>query len=435
MARRNQVKNFERVYSFIASPSSLLAHFLAWQVIVISIYLASREREKFEPLLSNGLYLGVVAIATLFLTAHLFFIRTDKKFDKQDKIYLTIFSAPTAVLYLSMFLNHDFRSMQSLTLLFILFLPIAIWKTIFNKKDAEIFLRAIFSFAVLNLIFSILQVLSIIPFAQINSRDLIIGAIDRPTGLLFNAFAMSYAALISLTIGLALLMRNSQQRIYEVSIVVCSIISLVLSGTRTSMWLGLLIAISTILIKKVKNLNYLKIYSPLILIVLGVGAPFLLLALGQVTGNIEWATLNGRTQMWSCVTEKANNFLPIGVGLEDAFPPKFCAESGWFSNLRHPENMFLLAFVESGPIGFAAYVVLFMFAVIKSFAALNKRVILPLVITLIFLLSNLIYVSLFHYLPFLPDRPADRGLFNFYLFYLIWIWIMKETKDKLEKKV
>lgn len=435
MARRNQVKNFERVYSFIASPSSLLAHLLTWQVIVISVYLSSREREKFEPLLSNGLYLGVVAISTLALSTHLFFIRTDKKFDKQDKIYLTVFSAPMTILYFSMFINHDFRSMQSLTLLFILFLPIAIWKTIFNKKDAEIFLRAIFSFAVLNLIFSILQVLSIIPVAQINSRDLIIGAIDRPTGLLFNAFAMSYAALISLTIGLALLMRESQQRIYEVSIVVCSIISLVLSGTRTSMWFGLLLAISTILIKKVKNLNYLKTYIPLILIVLGVGAPFLLLALGQVTGNIEWATLNGRTQMWSCVTEKAHNFLPIGVGLDDAFPPKFCAESGWFSNLRHPENMFLLAFVESGPIGFAAYVVLFMFALIKSFAALNKRVILPLVITLIFLLSNLIYVSLFHYLPFLPDRPADRGLFNFYLFYLIWIWIMKETKDKLEKKI
>jgi len=47
----------------------------------------------------------------------------------------------------------------------------------------------------------------------------------------------------------------------------------------------------------------------------------------------------------------------------------------------------------------------------------------------------LIYVSLFHYLPFLPDRPADRGLFNFYIFYLIWIWVMKESKDKLEKKV
>ena len=435
MARRNQVKNFERIYSFIASPGSLLAHFLFWQVIVISIYLASREREKFEPLLSNGLYLGVVAIATLALTAHLFLIRTDKKFDKQDKIYLTIFSAPIAILYLSMFINHDFRSMQSLTLLFILFLPIAIWKTMFSKKDADIFLKVIFSFAVLNSIFSILQVLSIIPVAQINSRELIIGAIDRPTGLLFNAFAMSYAAIILLSIGLVLMMRKSQQRIYEVSIFVSSIISLVLSGTRTSIWLGLLIAVSIISIKKIKNLNYTKIYIPLMLIVLGVGAPFLLLALGQVTGNIEWATLNGRTQMWSCVAEKANNFMPIGVGLDDAFPPKFCAESGWFSNLRHPENMFLLAFVESGPIGFVAYVVLFVFAVVKSFAALNKRLILPLVITLIFLLSNLIYVSLFHYLPFLPDRPADRGLFNFYIFYIIWIWVMKESKDKLEKKV
>ena len=86
MARRNQVKNFERVYSFISSPSSLLADFLFWQVIVISFYLASREREKFDPILSNGLYLGVVAISTLFLTVHLFYIRTDKKFDKQDKV-------------------------------------------------------------------------------------------------------------------------------------------------------------------------------------------------------------------------------------------------------------------------------------------------------------------------------------------------------------
>jgi O-antigen ligase len=199
--------------------------------------------------------------------------------------------------------------------------------------------------------------------------------------------------------------------------------------------LGLLIVISIISINKIKKLKYLKISIPLILLLLGVGAPFLFLGLGQIMGNLDWATLNGRTQMWSCVSNNANSFIPFGVGLDDAFPPKFCAESGWFSNLRHPENMFLLAFVESGPLGFVAYVVLFIFAVIKSIAALNERVILPLAITLIFLLSNLIYVSLFHYLPFLPDRPADRGLFNFYLFYLIWVWVMKESKEKLEKEL
>jgi hypothetical protein len=124
---------------------------------------------------------------------------------------------------------------------------------------------------------------------------------------------MSYAAIISLSIGLVLMLRKSQQRIYEVSIIVSSIISLVLSGTRTSIWLGLLIAVSIISIKKIKNLNYTKIYIPLMLIVLGVGAPFLLLALGRVTGNIEWATLNGRTQMWSCVAEKANNFIDMNI--------------------------------------------------------------------------------------------------------------------------
>ena len=435
MASRNQVKNYERAYSLIASPSSLLAHFLIWQVIVISIYLMSREREKFEPIFSNGLYLGVVGLATLSLTAHLFFIRTDKKFDKQDKIYLTIFSAPILILYFSMFINHDFKSMQSLTLFFILLLPIAIWKTTFDKRDDGVFLKTILSFSLLNLVFSILQILNIIPVAQLNSRDLIIESSDRPTGLLFNAFAMSYAVTITLTIGLVLFLRKSRQRLYEALIVVSSIISLILSGTRTSVWLGLLIVISIISINKIKKFKYLKISIPLILILLGVGAPFLFLGLGQIMGNPDWATLNGRTQMWSCVSNNANSFIPFGVGLDDAFPPKFCAESGWFSNLRHPENMFLLAFVESGPLGFVAYAGLFIFAVVKSIAALSKRVILPLAITLIFLLSNLIYVSLFHYLPFLPDRPADRGLFNFYLFYLIWIWVMKESKDKLEKKL
>jgi O-antigen ligase len=435
MASRNQVKNYARIYSLIASPSSLLAHFLIWQVIVISVYLASRERENFEPIFTNGLYLGLVGLATLFLTSHLFFIRTDKKFDKQDIIYLTIFSAPILILYFSMFINHDFKSMQSLTLLSILFLPIAIWKTTFDKRDDGIFLKTILGFSILNLVFSIFQVLNIIPVAQLNSRDLIIESADRPTGIFFNAFAMSYAVTITLTIGLVLFLRKSRQRLFEALIVVSSIISLILSGTRTSAWLGLLIVISIISINKIKKLKYLKISIPLILLLLGVGAPFLFLGLGQIMGNLDWATLNGRTQMWSCVSNNANSFIPFGVGLDDAFPPKFCAESGWFSNLRHPENMFLLAFVESGPLGFVAYVVLFIFAVIKSIAALNERVILPLAITLIFLLSNLIYVSLFHYLPFLPDRPADRGLFNFYLFYLIWVWVMKESKEKLEKEL
>jgi O-antigen ligase len=214
-----------------------------------------------------------------------------------------------------------------------------------------------------------------------------------------------------------------------------SFISLILSGTRTSIWLGFLIIISMIIVSKIRNNQKTKAIVPSLLVILGIGAPFVLLLIGFSIGNTEWSTLNGRTQMWSCVLDRSSEFIPIGVGLDDAFPPKFCAESGWFSNLRHPENMFLLAFVESGPLGLMAYVLLFTFTIIKSFGAFKRRMILPLILTVTFLLSNLIYVSLFHYLPFLPNRPADRGIFNFHLFYLVWIWIMKDAKSILEKKV
>ena len=190
-----------------------------------------------------------------------------------------------------------------------------------------------------------------------------------------------------------------------------------------------------IIVSKIRNNQITKVIVPSLLVILGVGAPFVLLLIGFSIGNTEWSTLNGRTQMWSCVLDKSSEFIPIGVGLDDAFPPKFCAERGWFSNLRHPENMFLLAFVESGPLGLIAYVLLFTFTIIKSFGAFKRRIVLPLILTVTFLLSNLIYVSLFHYLPFLPNRPADRGIFNFHFFYLVWIWIMKDVKIILEKKV
>jgi O-antigen ligase len=138
--------------------------------------------------------------------------------------------------------------------------------------------------------------------------------------------------------------------------------------------------------------------------------------------------------MWNCVTGKLDDFIPFGLGLKDAFPPQFCVDSGWFSNLRHPENMFLLSLVESGPLGFLSYILLFAFAIWQSVLGFKQKNLTPIYITTAFLLSCLIYVSLFHYLPFLADRPADRGIFNFHIFYLIWVWYMKLNKEKLLKK-
>ncbi len=433
MANKKLAKKITRLSLFVRIPSSLISHFLFWQVIVISIYLASRKREDFEPVLSNGMYLGSIAITTLALTLHLFLIRKDQKLDKTDLMYLTVFSLPTLILYLSMFINHDFRSIQSITLIFILIAPIIIWKSEINLTDNQSVYKNIAIFSILNLIFSLLQILNIIPVAQLNAREGVAGLGDRPTGLLFNAFAMSYATLICIAIGLSLINKANKNQKLGVLIIVTSVFSLLLSGTRTSLWLASLILVSHFIFFNQNIARKIKVSIPILLVVVGAGAPFFLLYLGLKTGNSEWSTLNGRTAMWGCVTSKWEDFIPFGLGLDEAFPPQFCADSGWFSNLRHPENMFLLSLVESGPLGFMSYVLLFAFMTWQASLGVRQKNLTPIFITTIFLLSCLIYVSLFHYLPFLPERPADRGIYNFHLFYLIWVWYMKLNKEKLLK--
>ena len=433
MANMKLAKKITRLSFLVSTPGSLLSHFLLWQIINISIYLGSRKREDFEPFLTDGMYLGTIAISTLALTIHLFLIQSGRKLDKIDLSYLTIFSLPTLILYFSMFVHHDFKSMQSLTLLFILLAPIVIWRSNIELNDNQNVSRTIAIFSTLNLTYSLFQILNLIPVAQINAREGLTGLSDRPTGLLFNAFAMSYATLICIAVGLFLLSSTNKNRQLGILIIVTSAISLFLAGTRTSLWLGLLIIVSHFVFFNNKIARRIKTSLPSILVLLGVGAPFILLYLGFKTGNNEWSTLNGRTSMWSCVTNKIGDFIPFGVGLDQAFPPQFCADSGWFSNLRHPENMFLLSLVESGPLGFISYVILFAFTIWQSVLGLKQKNLTPLYITLIFLLSCLIYVSLFHYLPFLADRPADRGIYNFHMFYLIWICFMKLNKEKLLK--
>ena len=431
MANKKLAKKITRLSLFVRNPSSLISHFLFWQITVISIYLASRKREDFEPVLSNGMYLGSIAITTLALTLHLFLIRKGQKLDKTDLMYLLVFSLPTLILYLSMFVNHDFRSMQSITLIFILMAPIVIWKSDINLTDNQSVYKNIAIFSTLNLIFSLLQILNIIPVAQQNAREGVAGLGDRPTGLLFNAFAMSYATLICIAIGLSLISKANKNQKLGVLIIVTSAFSLLLSGTRTSFWLASLILVSHFIFFNQNIARKIKLSIPVLLVVVGAGAPFFLLYLGLKTGNSEWSTLNGRTAMWGCVTSKLEDFIPFGLGLDEAFPPQFCADSGWFSNLRHPENMFLLALVESGPLGFMSYVLLFTFMIWQATLGVREKNLTPIFITTIFLLSCLIYVSLFHYLPFLPERPADRGIYNFHLFYLIWVWYMKLNKEKL----
>jgi O-antigen ligase len=162
--------------------------------------------------------------------------------------------------------------------------------------------------------------------------------------------------------------------------------------------------------------------------------PLATVILGNLIGNNDMATLNGRTFLWDCVTSRWQQFIPFGVGVQGAFPPGFCSDDEWFSKLRHPENMFLLNYVESGVLGFVGLVMLFIVSFWYSGKALAKSSALPMAVSATFLMSSIFYVPLFHYLPFLENRTADRGVFNFYLFAFLWMVIIKLFNPETTKQ-
>jgi O-antigen ligase len=216
-----------------------------------------------------------------------------------------------------------------------------------------------------------------------------------------------------------------------------SFVSIILSATRTPLILIALFGI-IILIQDLKFVNKNRKIISFVTSGIIVAFPIFTLVIGNFTNNVGMSTLNGRTFLWSCVTSKWQEFIPFGVGVQAAFPNGFCSDDEWFSKLRHPENMFLLNFVESGILGVAALVALFAVTLWKSGLSLKNGSALPLALTGTFLMSSIFYVPMFHYLPFLEGRTANRGVFNFFLLTVLWMSVManfsQETKKQLARK-
>jgi len=340
-----------------------------------------------------------------------------------------IFIAQILILYLVMVIHTDLKAINSPT--FILMLVLTIFVFIYQVDLKTINLVSI-TIAILNFTLVVFQIANIIPVAQVNIREGLVLISDRPTGLLFNAFAMSYASVITFAISAYYLEKRNLILLNTLAII-CSLASILLSATRTPL---ILVAISGFLIyfqdqKLIQN-NW-KIIS-LIIPSIFIAFPLISIILGNQIGNVNLATLNGRTQLWSCVTSRWQEFMPFGVGVQAAFPNGFCSDDEWFSKLRHPENMFLLNFVESGFLGVIGLVSLFVFTFWASGKALSKGSALPMAITATFFMSSIFYVPLFHYLPFLENRTANRGVFNFFLFTLLWMAVLSIFSKQKSKQ-
>lgn len=400
--------------------------FIFFQILTTLTFLATRISNpiKFDSYLQVVKYSTIVLLVLSIVIA---FFQKQKIFRYDALKY--IFTAQIFILYVSMIIHTDIKAINSPTILLMLISSLIIFSNKISSKSINIFSIAL---AYVNFLIVLFQVLNYIPVAQDNIREGLNIITDRPTGLLFNAFAMGYGAVITFSIS-AFFIKEKKLVALNISAAAFSLISIIFSVTRTPL---LLIAISVLLIL-IQNTSFANKYWKLITIsmpALLIAFPLVSVLVGNSNGNQDMATLNGRTFLWNCVTSKWEQFVPFGVGVQGAFPQGFCSDDEWFSKLRHPENMFLLNFVESGILGFLGLVLLFVITFWYSGKALQRGSGLPMAITSTFLLSSIFYVPLFHYLPFLENRTADRGVFNFFLFTLLWMAVMKLFNSETTKQ-
>ena len=402
--------------------SSLLWLFVFFQFSVTLVFLASRSDEFF----SFATYLQAVKYSTLLLlvlSAYILIKKRQDVFAFEPQKY--IFVLQIVILYFTMLIHTDIKAINSPTIILMLVSTLIIFS---NQISSRLINIIAITLSFINFSLVMLQILSVIPVAQDNVREGLRIVSDRPTGLLFNAFAMGYASVITFSICLYFLKTNKLVILNSVG-VLFSAVAVFLSITRTPL---LLMIVSAILILLQKSKLVLKNWKFLTFAIPGgvLLFPLASVTLGNSIRNQDMATLNGRTFLWDCVVSKWEQFIPFGVGVQGAFPQGFCSDDEWFSKLRHPENMFLLNYVESGLLGFIGLVLLFIVTFWYSGKALAKGSALPMAVTATFLMSSIFYVPLFHYLPFLENRTADRGVFNFYLFTVLWMAIMKSTRSE-----
>ena len=419
----------------LMTPRSASWSLLASQALIMVIYLGTKKNEFEESLFSNIIYLNAVKYATLILVLFFGFslYRYRKQFQKVNKLLLLAFLLPTLILYVSMILHTDFKAINSPTFILMILIPLFF---VYIGIDSQVFslkLVGIFSIVITLLNFGIvmLQIYEVIPVAQGNIRSTLALTGNRPTGLFFNAFALGYAAIVTYAINIYLaknLNRIKLKALYILGTILSALV-VVLSGTRTPLLVVVLITTLVIVEKNKFVQNNSKSVAGLVASIVML-FPFLIILLGRYIENSNYATLNGRTLLWDCVTSRWQELFPFGMGVQGAFYPGFCSDEPWFSKLRHPENMFLMNFVESGLAGVIGLLFMFLVTFWISQKSLKNGNSLPLAISATFLMSSMLYVPLFHYVPFLDNRPADRGIFNFFLITALWLIVLIQSENQ-----
>ena len=210
--------------------SHLLWLFVFLQLSVTLVFLATRAEKFF----TFEIYLQGVKYSTLLLLVISVFALMNKRqstFSFEPLKYT--FVLQIAILYFVMIIHTDIKAINSPTILLMLISALAIFG---NQNSLKIINLIAMTLSFLNFTIVILQISSIIPVAQDNVREGLNLISDRPTGLLFNAFAMGYASVITFAICLYFV-KVKKLVILNLIGVLFSVASVLLSVTRTPLLL------------------------------------------------------------------------------------------------------------------------------------------------------------------------------------------------------
>jgi hypothetical protein len=214
--------------------------FVFFQFSVTLVFLATRAEKFF----TFDMYLQGVKYSTLVLLVISGFILIKKRqdiFSFEPVKYVFVFQI--IILYFVMIIHTDIKAINSPTILLMLISGLVIFS---NKLSLKTINLIVITLSFLNFAIVMLQILSIIPVAQDNVRDGLNLISDRPTGLLFNAFAMGYASVITFVICLYFV-NIKKLVILNLIGVLFSVASVLMSVTRTPLLLMIVSGIIVLL--------------------------------------------------------------------------------------------------------------------------------------------------------------------------------------------
>jgi hypothetical protein len=416
---------------------ALLGIFYLCQVYVIASWfnpelIGIDKSTRSELIMRVNMLSNVLLAAGLIVIALSFQNLQSRRFGNFDLIIPAILMLPICVSAMMSLKKNDLISFGNPTWITMSVLVFAIWLGLSSAKGA------IESLLVLLCIVSITHLLMIYTsqpelVANLSSNGYSLSAIRggiRALGLTFNAGFLGIAQVVSVCVSVSYLAKVSIKKQFLFRFVAWvniffSAVNLYLSGSRLP---AVGIALGAIYIVASSRFDWAADRPKIMLttyFISFISLGFLIpRTVGLVTGSVETANFSGRLDMWQCVLRNVDPYLPFGLGAEAARKAGFCSELDWSQGWRHAESISLTGLVEFGIPGFLIWPIMFGLLVPIAIKSARNGHYAGAAIFVAFVVLGETGGMFVSYLP-VSGSSAPRGVFNFYLYVLIWVYVMR----------